>query len=85
VPSDGAALYGARVGFIARGLGLGEISPRGYEAVIDRVVELAVELDRAGASAVSLMGTSLSFFAAPTSTLRSKPRWRAPPDCHARP
>ena len=62
VPSDGAALYGDRVRFVARGLGLGEISTRGYEGVIDRVVGLAEELAREGARAVSLMGTSLSFF-----------------------
>ena len=62
VPGDGPALYGGRARFLARGLGLGEISPRGYEEVIDRVVGLAVELGQAGASAVSLMGTSLSFF-----------------------
>ncbi|MEO8922983.1 MAG: arylmalonate decarboxylase [Caldimonas sp.] len=63
VPADGAALYGTdRVRFIARGLALGEISTRGYEGVIDRVVGLAEALARDGACAVSLMGTSLSFF-----------------------
>jgi arylmalonate decarboxylase len=63
VPADGAALYGAdRVRFIARGLALGEISTSGYEGVIDRVVGLAEALAREGARAVSLMGTSLSFF-----------------------
>ena len=55
---DGPALYGARVRFIARGLGLPEISARGYEEVIDRVVALARELTADGARAVSLMGTS---------------------------
>ena len=62
VPLDGPALYGDRVRFIARGLGLAEISTRGYEEVIDRVVELAVELAASGARAISLMGTSLSFY-----------------------
>lgn len=63
VPADGAALYdAARVRFIARGLALGEITTRGYEGVIDRVVGLAEALGRDGAGAVSLMGTSLSFF-----------------------
>ncbi len=62
VPSDGPALYGDRARFIARGLGLGEISTRGYEGVIDHVVGLASELAAAGAEAISLMGTSLSFF-----------------------
>jgi arylmalonate decarboxylase len=62
VPSDGPALYGDRVRFIARGLGLGEISARGYEEVIDKVLDCAWDLKRQGAQAVSLMGTSLSFF-----------------------
>jgi len=62
VPSDGPTLYGERARFSARGLGLGEISTRGYEAVIDHVVALAEALARDGAQAVSLMGTSLSFF-----------------------
>ena len=62
VPVEGPALYGDRVRFIARGLGLGEVSTRGYEEVIDRVTGLAVELASAGAQAISLMGTSLSFY-----------------------
>ena len=62
VPSDGPILYADRARFIARGLGLGEISTSGYEAVIDRVVELTRALAGDGAQAISLMGTSLSFF-----------------------
>ena len=62
VPPDGPALYAGRARFIARGLGLGEISTRGYEQVIDHVVELAAALAGSGAQAVSLMGTSLSFY-----------------------
>jgi arylmalonate decarboxylase len=62
VPDDGRVLYGDRVRFVARGLGLAEISTRGYEEVIDHVVALAGELAAEGAQAISLMGTSLSFF-----------------------
>ena len=62
VPDDGPALYGGRMRFVARGLGLGEISTRGYEQVIDHVVDLAAALAAEGARAISLMGTSLSFF-----------------------
>ena len=62
VPVDGPLLYGERIRFSARGLGLGEISTRGYLDVIDSVVEKAVALKEEGVSAVSLMGTSLSFF-----------------------
>lgn len=62
VPSDAARLYGDRVRFIARGLGLGEISPSGFNTVIDTVLDKARELRDAGAQAISLMGTSISFY-----------------------
>ena len=62
VPVDGPLLYGERIRFSARGLGLGEISTRGYLDVIDSVVAKAVALKEEGVSAISLMGTSLSFF-----------------------
>lgn len=62
VPVDGPLLYGERIRFSALGLGLGEISTRGYTEVIDSVVEKAAALKAEGVSAVSLMGTSLSFF-----------------------
>lgn len=62
VPVDGPLLYGERIRFSALGLGLGEISTRGYLDVIDSVVGKAVALKEEGVSAISLMGTSLSFF-----------------------
>jgi arylmalonate decarboxylase len=62
VPVDGPLLYGDRFRFSARGLGLGEISTRGYTEVIDSVIEKACALAADGVDAVSLMGTSLSFF-----------------------
>jgi arylmalonate decarboxylase len=63
VPADGQALYADRgVRFIARGLGIPDISPDGFDAVVDRILALALELRDAGAEAVSLMGTSLSFY-----------------------
>ncbi|MBS0344148.1 MAG: aspartate/glutamate racemase family protein [Proteobacteria bacterium] len=62
VPPEGPALYAGRAEFTARGLGLAEISNRGYNAVIDRVATLAAELAAGGAQALSLMGTSLSFY-----------------------
>jgi arylmalonate decarboxylase len=62
VPIDGPLLYGTRIRFSARGLGLGEISTRGYTEVIDSVIGKALELKEEGVGAISLMGTSLSFF-----------------------
>lgn len=61
VPEDGARLY-PQSRFIARGLGLGSVTPQGYDGVIDSVVSHAVSLREAGANAISLMGTSLSFY-----------------------
>jgi arylmalonate decarboxylase len=62
VPSDGPRLYDGRVRFIARGLGLDEISPSGFKNVIDYITDRALELRDAGAQTISLMGTSLSFY-----------------------
>lgn len=74
VPSDGATLYGERVRFIARGLGIGAVSPTGFNPVIDTVLDKARELRDAGAQAISLMGTSISFYrgAAFTEELRAR-------------
>lgn len=62
VPPDAQPLYGERYHFIARGLGIGGISPRGFAQVMDSIVDKARELQAAGAQAISLMGTSISFY-----------------------
>ena len=67
VPSDGPRLYPG-VRFVARGLGLPEVSPRGYDRVVDTIVDHARALREAGAAAVSMMGTSLSFYRGPAFT-----------------
>lgn len=61
VPPDGLRMY-PQLRFLARGLALGSIDRQGYDGVIDHVVQKARELAQAGACAVSLMGTSLSFY-----------------------
>jgi arylmalonate decarboxylase len=73
VPQDGPMLYRARVRFIARGLGIGGVSPEGFAPVIDTVLDRARELRAAGADAISLMGTSISFYRGPefTESLRA--------------
>lgn len=68
VPTDGPLLYGGRVRFIARGLGIGGVSPQGFAPVIDTVLDRARELRAAGAEAISLMGTSISFYRGPAFT-----------------
>lgn len=68
VPPDGGELFAHRVRFIARGLGLDEISPDGFDKVVDRIIDRAVDLRDAGAQAISMMGTSLSFYRGPAFT-----------------
>lgn len=74
VPEDARHLYGDRVDFIARGLGIGGVSPEGFAPVVGRIVDCARELRAAGASAISMMGTSISFYrgAALTEQLRKQ-------------
>ncbi len=83
VPVEGPLLYGERAEFITRPLGLGAISTEGYEQVIDAVVEKAVQLATEGARAISLMGTSLSFYrgAAFTDELRAEMQRRSGVPC----
>lgn len=68
VPQDAALLYGDRYRFIARGLGIGGVSPEGFAPVVDTIVQRAVELRKAGAEVVSMMGTSISFYRGPEFT-----------------
>ena len=68
VPLDAAALYGGRYRFIARGLGIGGVSPEGFAPVVDSIVQRAVELRDAGAQVISMMGTSISFYRGPEFT-----------------
>jgi arylmalonate decarboxylase len=72
VPQDGPQLYGGRLRFIARGVGIPAVSPEGFDTVIDTVLARAGELQREGAQVLSLMGTSISFYrgAAYTEQLR---------------
>ncbi|UHL63197.1 aspartate/glutamate racemase family protein [Paralcaligenes sp. KSB-10] len=61
VPPDARIMYpGLR--FIAKGLSLGTVDKQGYDQVIDHVIEKARALADEGVSAISLMGTSLSFY-----------------------
>ncbi|TFZ04353.1 aspartate/glutamate racemase family protein [Ramlibacter rhizophilus] len=74
VPADAERLYGRRIRFIARGAGIGAVSPEGFAPVVDQIVSHAVALRDAGAQVVSLMGTSLSFYRGPefTDSLRRR-------------
>ena len=64
VPPEPPELY-PDLDFIAEGMALPRLTPEGYDSVIDRAAELASRLKERGAEAVSMMGTSLSFYRGP--------------------
>jgi len=62
VPPEAIALYGRDIRFLVYGLGLTTMTPEGYDSVIDKIVPFAREQKRAGATAISIFGTSLTFY-----------------------
>jgi arylmalonate decarboxylase len=61
VPPEGAILY-PHIRFVAGGLGLRQISPAGFDEVVASIVAKAKALAAEGADAISVMGTSLTFY-----------------------
>jgi arylmalonate decarboxylase len=62
VPPEGLALYDAAIRFTVYGLGLKTMTPEGYDSVIDKIVPAAVQQAKAGARAIVIFGTSLTFY-----------------------
>lgn len=62
VPPEATQLYPTGVTFLARGIGLEAMTPASYDRAIPRILPAAVELAREGATAISVMGTSLTFY-----------------------
>jgi arylmalonate decarboxylase len=62
VPPEAARLYPSGVRFQTLSVGLKTMTPEGYDLVLERIAPAAEALARAGADAIVLMGTSLSFY-----------------------
>jgi arylmalonate decarboxylase len=62
VPEEGVAMYGDGLRFVVTGLGLEQMTPDGYDSVIPRIPAAAEKLAAAGAEAIELTGTSLTFY-----------------------
>jgi arylmalonate decarboxylase len=62
VPDEGIAMYGERLKYVVTGLGVEQMTPEGFNAVIERVPAAAKKLADAGAEAIELTGTSLTFY-----------------------
>ncbi len=62
VPEEGLAMYGDSLRYVVNGLGLGQMTPDGYDSVIGKIPAAAEQLAAAGADAIELTGTSLTFY-----------------------
>lgn len=62
VPPEAPTLYPSGVRFQALSVGLRTMTPEGYDRVLEHIGPTAEALGRAGADAIVLMGTSLSFY-----------------------
>jgi arylmalonate decarboxylase len=61
-PDEAKMMYPTGVKFLVTGLGLGKMTPEGYDSVIPKVANAAKELRGRGAQGIALMGTSLTFY-----------------------
>jgi arylmalonate decarboxylase len=62
VPPEATRLYPTGIKFLSRGVGLEDMTPEGYDKAIPHVVPAAIELAKEGATAIAVMGTSLTFY-----------------------
>jgi len=62
IPEEGVAMYGERLKFVVTGLGVERMTPEGFDAVMERIPAAAKKLAQAGAEAIELTGTSLTFY-----------------------
>jgi arylmalonate decarboxylase len=62
LPEEGIAMYGDRLRYVYTGLGVESMTPEGFNAVIERIPAAAKKLAAAGAEAIELTGTSLTFY-----------------------
>ena len=62
LPPEALSLYPQGIRFLVECLGLERMTPEGYEGVIHKIVPAAERLKAAGAQAIGIMGTSLTFY-----------------------
>ncbi|HTZ99619.1 MAG TPA: aspartate/glutamate racemase family protein [Candidatus Aquilonibacter sp.] len=62
VPPEAYLMYPDGVQFLALGVGLERMTPEGYDHVVGRIVPAAQKLASNGANAITVMGTSLTFY-----------------------
>ncbi|HEY8579440.1 MAG TPA: aspartate/glutamate racemase family protein [Beijerinckiaceae bacterium] len=63
-PDEGPLMY-PQARFVARGVGVGSLTPEGYDQAADKIVPAAEALAREGVDAIMVVGTSLTFYRGP--------------------
>lgn len=64
IPPEGAAMY-PDITFVSHGTGVGSLTPEGYDEGVDLMLPAADNLAKQGVDAISLFGTSLTFYRGP--------------------
>ncbi|MEQ1948504.1 MAG: arylmalonate decarboxylase [Bryobacteraceae bacterium] len=62
IPPDGRELYPSGVTFLGEGLNFKGMTPESFDEAVPRIVPAALRLKEQGAAAISIMGTSLTFY-----------------------
>lgn len=62
MPPEVHRMYPSGIRFIGNGVGLPAMTPEGYDSVIDKIVPSAIELKKQGANAISVFGSSITFY-----------------------
>lgn len=62
IPAEGVAMYGNRLRYVTAALGIERMTPDNFDAALSRIPAAARELAAAGADAIELTGTSLTFY-----------------------
>jgi arylmalonate decarboxylase len=62
VPVEAPLLYPTGVRFLAEGLAFNGMTPESFDEAVPRIVPAALKLKGLGATAISIMGTSLTFY-----------------------
>jgi len=62
VPPEAKLMYPQGIRFLAEGVGLERMTPEGYDKAVPKILPAAEKLAKQGANAISIMGTSLTFY-----------------------
>jgi arylmalonate decarboxylase len=62
LPPEVNRMYPSGIRFLSTGVGLPSMTPEGYDSVLDKIVPSALQLKKEGANAISVFGSSLTFY-----------------------